>query len=577
VRTYGQLRYKPPADDAVDAFGHVPGHWIISAEPHVVLRLKRIFGRIGSHRSGNLYISDTHETAADLQWVVSRWPLKFDDITRARLERGAAEYHESQEIIDRILGGDRLAFEMEPARPPREYQLQAADLLLTTGRLLLGDDVGLGKTFSGLLVLRDPQARPALVVCPTHLTRQWLGELHASFPLLRGHILRKTKPYDISRTREMHGHHPDVIITSYSKIAGWASHLAGQVRTVIFDEAQELRHSGTDKYNAAAQIADSARYKLGMTATPVYNYGGEIYSVMRVLDIDALGTRHEFIQEWGSEMRAGKIFVKDPRALGSFLRDQNLMLRRTRADVGRELGDLIRVPHDVDADPDVIERETAEAVDLATLILDGGGTREQRFRAAGDLDWQMRRATGLAKAPYVAAFVQMLLESEEKIVLFGWHRDVYDVWSARLAKAGIDSVMYTGSESVAAKQRARDRFIEDESIRVFVMSLRSGAGLDGLQKACRVAVFGELDWSPAMHDQCLGRLHRDGQPDPVVGYFLTCDYGSDPTVMETLGVKRGQAEPLRDPTVKLFEQMEPKGDRVRALATALLERRKVAA
>lgn len=573
MRTYGDLTYRPPSEFATLGLGV----WALRTEPHVTMRLKRIFGRVNPRQDGGLWLSDTPETAADLDWVLKRWPLDIDDIARARLDRRLSEYRESQEAVDLVLGGEHLPFEIEPAREPRDYQLQAADLTLTTGRLLLGDDVGLGKTFSGLLVLRHPEALPALVVCPTHLTRQWLGELAVSFPLLRGHIIRKTTVYDPSRTRQMRGFHPDVLIMSYSKLAGWAQHLAGVVRTVIFDEAQELRVSGSQKYTAAAQVADGARFKLGMTATPVYNYGGEIFNVMRVLDRDVLGTRMEFIQEWGLEMSNGRVSVKDPRALGSFLREENLLLRRTRVDVGRELGDLVRVPHDVDADAEVIERETADAVNLASLILEGSGSRQERFKAAGDLDWQMRRATGLAKAPYVAAFVRLLLESERKLLLFGWHRDVYDEWRDRLTDAGVGWTMYTGSESPAAKQKARDRFISDDDCRVFIMSLRSGAGLDGLQQACRVAVFGELDWSPAMHDQCLGRLHRDGQDDPVVGYFLTCEYGSDPTVMEVLGVKRGQAEPLRDPTIELFEQMEPKGDRVKQLAHAVLAKRKVAA
>jgi SNF2 family DNA or RNA helicase len=548
--------------------------WVLEAEPNVTMRLKRIFGRINPRRDGALVISDTPETAADLEWVLLRWPLELDEPTRERLERGARSYREAQGAVDRILGGEHLPFALQPARAPREYQLQAADLVLTTGRLLLGDDLGLGKSFSALLVLRETEALPALVVCPTHLTRQWLEELHASFPMLKGHIVQRTTVYDPSTKRDMRGHHPDVLIMSYSKLDGWAKHLAGHVRTVVFDEAQELRRSGSRKYIAAGLVADGARYRIGTTATPVYNYGGEIHNILQVIACDALGTRGEFVQEWGSEMRDGKVAVRDPRALGAHLRDQNLFLRRTRADVGRELAELIRVPHVVDADPDVIERETSEALDLAELIVTGAGTRQERWQAAGDLDWQMRRATGLAKAPYVAAFVRMLLESEAKIVLFGWHRDVYELWGDAFTKAHVGHVLYTGSESPAQKHRARDRFLEDERCQVLVMSLRSGAGLDGLQKACRVAVFGELDWSPGMHDQCLGRLHREGQGDPVVGYFLTCEYGSDPTVMEALGIKRGQAEPLRDPTVQLFEQMETPGDRVRRLAEDVLANRK---
>lgn len=567
MKTYGRLHYR--AGEAL-LNGHA-GLWIIEAEPNVIVRVKRIFPRVTMKREGTLVMTDTAELARELTWVLDRWPLDMDAATRARLEGRTAEWRDAQDSVERILDGQRLEYAMEPAREPRDYQLVAADLALTTGRLLLLDEIGLGKSFSALLMLRDPRALPALVVCDAHLPSQWLAELHESFPLLRGHIVKTTTVYDPARKREMRGHRPDVLIMSYSKLDGWASHLAGQVRTVIFDEIQSLRRSSSKKYVAAGLVADAAQFRCGTTATPVYNYGGEIYNVLSVLDRDALGSRAEFVAEWGQELGKGKVAVKDPRALGAFLREQHLALRRTRKEVGRELGEAVRVPHTVEADVEVLEQEAADATDLAQLIVDGAGTRQERFTAAGDLDWQMRRATGLAKASYVAAFVTLLLESERKVVLWGWHRDVYTTWLNRLTPYG--AVMYTGSESPSAKHYARERFVNDEDCRVLIMSLRSGAGLDGLQDVCHVGVFGELDWSPAMHDQCVGRLRRDGQDEPVVAYFLTCDHGSDPTVMATLGVKRGQAEPIVDPDIALFERTEAPVDRVRQLATAVLAKR----
>jgi hypothetical protein len=106
-----------------------------------------------------------------------------------------------------------------------------------------------------------------------------------------------------------------------------------------------------------------------------------------------------------------------------------------------------------------------------------------------------------------------------------------------------------------------------------MMSLRSGAGLDGLQHVCRVAVFGELDWSPGMHDQCIGRLYRDGQEDSVLAYFLLSDQGADPVMAEVLNLKRMQSEPLRDPDAPLVEQQQVDEHRVRRLAEDLLRRR----
>lgn len=562
MRTYGDLRYAREEDAR-------RGYWMIKAEPNVAMRLKRVFGRLEPSRDGTLVISDTPETSADIKWVISRWPLRMDDQTLLHLDKSVTSYEDARDTVDRIFAGERYEFALVPARQPREYQTEAADLALTTGRLLLGDDVGLGKTFSALLMLRHPKALPAVVICPVHLQKQWVEEIHKSFPQLRVHIVRTTKVYDPSKIRGARGRHPDVLVMSYAKAYGWADYLAGEVGSVILDETQELRKRGSQKYWACSYMADSAKFVMGTTATPVYNYGDEIYNVIEVIAPNALGTPAEFRQEWGD----GNKRVKDPHALGSHLREENLFVRRTRKDVGRELGECIRIPHIIDADSDVIDAEINEVTDLASLILSKLGTRTERMRAAGDLDWKLRRATGLAKATYVAAFVRMLLESEEKVVLWGWHRDVYDLWRFAFDRAGVGYAMYTGSESPAGKEREKTRFLTDEKCRVLIMSLRSGAGLDGLQEVCKVGVFGELDWSPGMHDQCLGRLHRDGQNDPVVGYFLTCEFGSDPTILDALGVKRGQSEPIRDPTVPVLVNMEVTTGRMRKLAEAVLKQK----
>lgn len=496
--------------------------WQVRAAPDVMIRLKRILPKAQTHRTDAITLMHTSEVARDLEWILERWDFTIDAAALERLRGAAGEHREREQAVRGILTGERphLEFLAAPAREPREYQLVAADLALTNRSLLLADDLGLGKTMSGLLVLRDPERLPALVVCPTHLPRQWQSELAKTLPWLRSHIVTSGKPYDPARRRELRGHDPDVLIINYAKLRGWRDHLAGQVRTVLFDEAQELRRNDSEKYKAAAAIADGAQVRVGLTATPVYNYAGEIHNVMSVLAPDALGTREEFAREWnGGGGWHDKLRVNDPAALGAHLRDQGLMLRRTRKEVGRELPEVVRVPHSVDADQRVHDDLMDGAVDLAEVILHG--ERREAFVAAGDLDWRMRHATGVAKAPYVAEFVRLLLETERKVVLFGWHRDVYDVWLERLAE--FNPVLYTGSESTAQKDAAKAAFLRtrpahwdgldleddataepfDGECRVLIMSLRSGAGLDGLQDVCSVGVFGELDWSPAMHDQCL--------------------------------------------------------------------------
>ena len=190
------------------------------------------------------------------------------------------------------------------------------------------------------------------------------------------------------------------------------------------------------------------------------------------------------------------------------------------------------------------------------------------MRAAGEFDLLVRQATGIAKAPYVAEFVRLLIESGQKVMLFGWHREVYGIWREKLAD--FNPVMYTGSESPKEKQAAKDAFASGDS-RVMLISLRAAVGMDGLQFGCSTVVFGELDWAPGIHEQAIGRVHRDGQLEKVMAYFLISNEGSDPIISDVLGIKREQIEGVRNPGQNLVERRDIGENQLRLLAQQFLK------
>ncbi len=319
-------------------------------------------------------------------------------------------------------------------------------------------------------------------------------------------------------------------------------------------------------------------YTMGMSATPIYNYGGEIYSILALLAPDRVPAWDEFIREWCTGMGNDRYFIKEPAAFGEYLRDEFLMLRRTRTDVGMELPQVQRDVATIPYNADVLKDVASSATELAKLVLEG--TFLESGQAAREFDIKLRQATGVAKGPFVADFVRMLAESGEKIVLFGWHREVYSIYLDRLgARTGMDlhPVLYTGSESPAQKAEAIRRFRlkgnEPERADILIMSLRSGVGVDGLQEVCHTCVFGELDWSPGVHDQCIGRLNRDGLEGNVIAYFLISDAGSDPTVASVLGLKSAQAQGITDPKKKAPDFAQSAGERVKQLAQDYLARK----
>jgi SNF2 family DNA or RNA helicase len=584
------------------AYDRKRGQFVVDTASHVVLRLKRWFGSVGKKggrqvKSGlsRIRISATPETARELQVFAQLFPMELCP----ELKRLAKQHVKTTKLVDELLTGHRPPPEFDLAVPLREYQRIATAITLQTGSLLLADEAGIGKTASAIGLFTDPKTLPALVVTLTHLPTQWEREINRFAPDLKTHVIQGTTPYDLTRPRPrkgMRGHairqlaliqeaFPDVIITSYSKLRTWAPTLGPLVNSVVFDECQELRRSGSSpglnrgaersfKYAGAETVAKGKRVRIGLSATPVYNYGSEMFSILNVLNPGALGTWSEFREEWCTGWD-DKHPIKNPKAFGSYLKDSGLMLRRTRSDVGRELPAITKVPHHIDADTSILDRAAGEAMELARIILAQSETNKgDRMNAAGQLDVKLRQATGIAKAPYVAAFVQLLVESGEKVLLYGWHREVYGIWQDLLKD--LKPAMYTGTETPQQKERARDAFVKGDA-RVLLMSLRSGAGLDGLQHCCRTVVHGELDWSPAVHHQCDGRVHRDGQPDPVMAYYLYADHGSDPIVLDILGVKRQQATGVINPDAPLVEKLQVDPGHIRRLAEQYMRQRGQAA
>jgi hypothetical protein len=211
---------------------------------------------------------------------------------------------------------------------------------------------------------------------------------------------------------------------------------------------------------------------------------------MQVFEVRVIGVWDEFEREW-CHSRGDKVYLKDPDAFGVYMK-QSGMMRRTREEVGRQLPPIEMLTEVIPYDPEVLREIEGDAVALARIIM--SGSFNEKGQAAREFDLKLRQATGLAKAPHVASFIRMMVENGEKVVVAGWHRSVYDVWMEQLAD--LNPVMFTGSESPEQKDKSKRKFLSGESD-ILLMSLRSGAGLDGLQEVCSVAIIGELDWAPA--------------------------------------------------------------------------------
>lgn len=561
-RTYGAIELVADAGGPGGAGQARHATWrITDIEPHVAIRLKQVFPRISKTARPPFVLTGGTQLDADLKWFLTRYPMRLAPEARTRMAERTTLFEMGQAELGAILspawrppavGGFR------GNQRPYDYQVQAAELARRTGRLLLMDEMGLGKTVSAIAAVVQPDYLPALIVPQTHLPGQWAGKIN-EFTELKVHIVKQTKPYELPPA--------DVVICPYSKLAGWIDFAeTSGFKSVVFDEIQELRSgAGTAKGQAAKAFARQAQMVLGLSGTPIYNYGEEIWRICDFLEEGCLGDWWDFVREWCAPGPGGKWIVKDPQALGTFLRENHLALRRTRTDVGHERQFPNTIIHTIEADDEPLDDEAALMASLAKQVI--GGSFVERGQAAREFDMRMRHATGMAKARHVAAFVKILLKAGQPVLLCGWHRDVYDVWMRELAE--YQPALYTGSESPAQKAKTVAAFTSGAT-NLMIMSLRSGAGLDGLQHRCRTIVFGELDWSPKVHEQCTARLDRPGQEHQVDAIYLVSDSGSDPAVIGVLGLKSSQSAGIVDPLAAPAEQSAD-ATRIRQLAELYLQ------
>ncbi len=507
--------------------------WVVKAEPSVTEMCKRLFPGSGGAKRGEARFANHRRLVGEMCWLMMRFPLEVAPRDKALWDEAVSMAR--REVIRR----EQAASLPRQMTPPEgtftgelmPFQQEGLAWLMARDRGLLADEMGLGKTVQALAWLASRQAFPALVVPPAHLTRNWQEEA-ARFLRLNGkppriHIIRGLKPYDLPEA--------DIYIMHYLLLRGWKDALPSlPFQAVIFDEIQELRHGGTEKYSAASLLSESCQQVIGLSGTPIYNRGGEIWNVINILDFHFLGDWESFSREWCYGY--GSAVVIKPDLLGDYLRREGLMLRRTKQEVLHELPPKRRLVQELDWNDKVYAALMAPILpQVLRWKQDGTLTASQRAMLEQSISLHARQATGVAKAPYVCQFVRALLDGGEKVLLFAHHHQVMDAFKKELK--AFSPGFITGRETSQAKSHAAERFMTGKTD-LLCVSLRAASGLN-LQRATCV-VFGELDWSPAVHSQAEDRAHRIGQEDSLLCYYLVSPQGSDAVMQEALGLKVSQ-------------------------------------
>ncbi len=505
-------------------------------------------------------IQDNTENIKHLKWILERYPL--DILSKSTWQRKSTKSKIPKITISKIEKLERVKPGEQFRGKLLNFQKEGLDFLLkSNGNALLADEMGLGKTVETLAYLAsEKQAFPALVIAPLVTLNNWQREIEKFMKrksrngriiendVPSSTIIRRGKTEDLGKF--------DFYIINYDLLFKRSKDLSNlDIKTIVCDEVQNLRSKTTKKYQAVKKLAaiPSVKYRIGLSGTPIYNRGSEIWPIVDILRPGLLGNFTEFCEYFCYVNEKGKaIVLQSKRASLRHQLQKYVMLRRRKSDVLKELKDKVRYKEVIDADTnyyfnelDKIWKKLEEEQKDAESAFGKSASYQRAIQSE-------RQAAGIAKLPHVINFVTNIMEIEESVVVFCHHKSIHSLLHQKLGEFSPVSII--GGQTDKVRQEQIDKFQRGES-KLMIAGLRAGNVGINLNRA-RYVIFAELDWSPAIHRQAEDRLHRIGQKNTVFAYYLIGNGTLDNHVADVLVDKSYEIDSIMDEKNENFENKE---------------------
>lgn len=442
------------------------------------------------------------------------------------------------------------------------FQKVGIKFLVARETALLADDMGLGKTVqvAGALSLLRPKR--AIILTLASLKINWLRELTLWVP-------KKYKYHIVYKIKETIPQDAEIIILNYDLLIH--KKVFDQLKNrdydvLVLDEAHNLSNmkaKRTGKVFNNRGLVRIAKRTYALTGTPVRNRPKDFYVMLRVLAPEVIAPYldyESFVMRYCGGYRDSYGVLQDNGASNIEELNERLktfMLRRRKEEVLKEL-------------PKVIEKtvELERTAEIEAVLREEENLLENmnEFNPNSELGVQatIRRQLGEAKLKQILEYLDNLLKTEDKVVVFAYHKNVIN--AIRLHLRGCMVRCVQGGMDAKMKQFEVDLFVNDPSSRLFVGQITAaGFGIDGLQKVANHVVFAELDWVPGNLEQARDRVVRIGQTKPVMVHYLVVPDSLESVMLASV-IKKGKV------IAKLLEQKSNTEGEIEMTLESTLER-----
>ncbi|MCJ8163833.1 DEAD/DEAH box helicase [Pontibacter sp. E15-1] len=395
----------------------------------------------------------------------------------------------------------------------------------------LADDMGLGKTVQTLAMLQHRKESGAgaatLLAMPTSLVYNWMNEAQKFTPSLR--ILTYTGTYRDKNVEQFQDY--DVILTSYGIVRLDAELLRTYYFDyIILDESQAIKNPDSSTSRAVRSL--KSRHRLILTGTPVENSTMDLWAQMSFINPGLLGNQHFFRKEFLKPIEKEKDEHKT-RRLHALIKP--FILRRHKSQVAKELPEKIEhisfCKMTVEQEQAYEETKSYYRNKILTNLEEHGPGNTQFMLLQGLTKLrQIANHPQMTDAGYegesgklkeVLRMTKNIVAKGHKVLIFSQFVKHLDIVRKVLDERGIVYAYLDGNTK--NRQQQVERFQEDESIQVFLISLKAGGVGLNLTAADYVFILDPW-WNPAVEAQAVDRAHRIGQRNTVFTYkFITKD------------------------------------------------------
>ncbi|MDC0153731.1 DEAD/DEAH box helicase [Nitrosopumilus sp.] len=506
-------------------------------------------------------IEDSTESIKQLKLLMDRYPLEI--LSKTVWQRKIVKTYAPKPTLPPIKHKLKRAKTGEQFRGKlMNFQKEGLDFLLkSSGNALLADEMGLGKTVQTLsYVSTEKQTFPVLIVAPLVTLNNWEREIEKFLKKKsrNGRILESESPsvtlIRTGKSKELPK--TDIYIINYELLLKRSDDLEKVgIHTIVCDEVHNLRSKTTQKYKAVKKLAalPTVNYRIGLSGTPIYNRGSEIWPIIDILKPGLLGSFKEFCEYFCYVNDKGKaIVLENKRASLRNELQKHVMLRRKKADVLKELKDKVRYKEVIASDTEFYLEELDKIWKKLEAEQKEAQTEFSKSASYHRAIQSERQIAGVAKLPHVINFVKNIMEIEESVVVFCHHKVIHKLLHESLQEFSPVSII--GGQSDSTRQDQIDKFQKGES-KLMIAGIRAGNVGINLTRA-KYVIFAELDWSPAIHRQAEDRLHRIGQKNTVFAYYLIGNGTLDDHVASILVDKSYEIDAIMDETVDTYENKD---------------------